>query len=578
MLARALIVLSVGIGLALVAPACGGGGGGGGGGGAAPATGGSTGSSSGGGATLAPTKSKIPVVVARAGEGFLELNQGKLFAHVKGTPYEMGEQYGELLGRRIELLVAEMPRFIQTQNFPGYLFPAVADTTAIIFRDYFPSDVKDYIRGIVAGNRRRNPASFVTEGDIIFLTSVVDLGGITNGIITCSSVAVWGDLAKDGKMFQTRCVDLFTGSGIEDHAVVVVEKRDGKVPWANAGWTGMLGGASGMSAHGIGIGQVWAFSNDKAFGRPWGLTTRRLLENAIGADEAFAYFQADRRTYGSNFVFGDKGDGRGGQPRAFALESSANYLESFVDDDPREDLAVWNGPNGPEPYGIRIPFAVFRGDVCLDPGMRSRSTGGHGPSGDPRTAGSYQNRYKGQSDRVLAYQAAGVKIGAQELIDLTKGVAMGGGSLQCTVYANSDLELYVADSRRTPNGNIDAKDEPYVHYDFDYYLPTIEVRLDRAAYLAGETQGVTIDSSTLGSDRDLWLTIEIEGPGGATLSHSQTQGPTPLAFRKGAPATETFALDLPTGIPAGSYRVVAQLFERGTADLVDISIAPFTVQ
>lgn len=577
-----LAVIALGLGLLIAGCTSGGGGG------SAPAAATTPGGAAGGGAgsagtapALAPAKSKASVVVARAGEGFLELNQGKLFLHVKGTPREMGEQYGELLGARIEQLVMQMPRFLQTQNMPGYLFPGIANLSAAIFEPYYPSDVKEYMDGIIAGNRRRNPASFLMREDLIFLTSVVDLGGITDGLITCSSVAVWGDLSKDGKMFQTRVVDLFVGSGVEDHAVVVIEKRDGKTPWANAGWAGMLGGISGMNAHGIGIGQVWAFSNDRAFGRPWGLNTRRIMEDGVNADDAVRELLGERhRTYGANFVFGDRGDGRGGQPRAYALESSANYIAGpFADADPREDLALWNGPNGPECYAIKIPFAVFRGDCCLDPGMRSRQTASSGPSGDPRAAGAYQKRYKGQADRVVAYQTAGVKIGPPELIALTQGVTIPGSSLQCCVYGNSDLELWVADARRDPQaGSIDAKDEPYVHFDFDYYLPTVEASLDRAVYLPGETQQVTLATSTMGSDRDLWLSIEIEAPGGVAMTHAQTSGPIAIAFRAGAPLVQTLVLDLPGGIPPGSYRLVAQLTERGTSDLVDVSIASFTVQ
>lgn len=582
---RALLTHALGLVLTLAA-GCGGGSGGG-----AGATG-----SAGAGATgastapvLAPQKSKVPVVIDREGEGFLEDNrvfnpatgqwQSKLFAHVKGGHREMGRQYGALLGARLETILQVLPVWVQSQRFPAWILPSVTATTALIFRDRFPAEVKEYIRGVIEGNRQRRPSSFMTEDDLYFLSSLVDLGGITNGIVTCSTVAVWGPIAKDGKMFQTRCVDLFTGSGLEDQAVVVIEKGTGKIPWANAGWAGMIGSASGMNAHGVATGQVWAFSENKAFGEPWVLTTRRIMENAMSSDEAVQAFRAvSERTYGSNFVFGDKGDLRGGVPKAWALESSAHYLAVFEDNDPKEDLALWNGPNGPEPYAIKIPFCTFRGDVCLDPDMRRRSTGAGGPNGDPRNANSYRARYKGQSDRVLDYINAGTAIGAQELIELTRGVATRGGSLQCVVYANSDLELWVADSRRDPSGTKDAFEEPYGHFDFDYYLPTIHASLDRPGYQAGDAQAITIATSTLGSDRDLELELSIEGPGGAV--HFHTQGPArhPLAFRRGQSGAVTYGLDLPYGLPLGAYKLRATLVERGTSDLVDVSLVSFQIQ
>ena len=47
---------------------------------------------------------------------------------------------------------------------------------------------------------------------------------------------------------QTRNVDLFTGSGLENHTVLTIEKRLGKIPFANCGWAGMLGAISGLTA------------------------------------------------------------------------------------------------------------------------------------------------------------------------------------------------------------------------------------------------------------------------------------------------------------------------------------------
>jgi hypothetical protein len=576
----------LGLALGLASTLAAGCGSGGGGGAPAPSSAGAGATGGSSGPTLAPVKYKpsTTYVIDREGEGFLERNDGKLLCHVKGTPREMGEQYGALLGEKIERLVRELPAFLRTQSFPAWLLPSMTTTTVASFEALgsYPSDVKEFASGVVAGNRRRRPSSFLTRDDILFLSSLVDLGGITNGIVTCSTVAVWGPIAQDGKMFQTRCVDLFVGSGIEENAVVVIEKRDGKVPWANAGWAGMVGAASGMNAHGVAIGQVWAFSNDKWFGEPWPMTMRRAMESSVSADDAVATLRAvNPRTYGSNFVFGDKGDARGGEPKAYAVESSANYLAVFEDNDPKEDLAVWNGPNGPEPYAIKIPFACFRGDVTMDPGMRSRSTSAGGPHGDPRGANSYLRRYKGQADRVLAYVNAGQPIGARELIDLTKGVATPRGSLQCVVYANSDLELWVADSRMIgPFGSmqaVDAFNEPYTHFDFNYYLPTIEASLDRAVYSAGSTQTVFLDTSNLGDDRDLWVWITLEGPGG-TATHAEGGAPLPLSFPRGISLQAPFTLTLPAGLPAGDYRLVATLAERGTSDVVDISIAAFRVQ
>jgi hypothetical protein len=563
---------------ALALGSCGGGGGGG-GGAAAPAAG------AGGGAPpaqLAPTRPKTGILLATEGEGFLEDEGGKLVLHVKGTPYERGFQYGALVGDRVEDIIRILPGFLQSQKLPSWIVPSVTYLTARLFEPYFPPDVQDYIRGIVDGNRARRPATaFLGKDDIILMTSLVDLGGVTDGFFSCSSIAAWGPHTVGGKMFQTRCVDLFTGSGLENHTLVCIEKGEGKVPFANCGWTGMLGAISGMNAHGIGVGQVWAFSQDRAFGTPWGLTTRRIMEEGVNADDALRIFAAEQhRTYGSNFVFGDRGDGRGGVPRAYAIESSAHFLATFADNDPAEDNAIVNTANGPACYAIKIPFAVFRGDCCLDPGMRSRQTAAGGPAGDPRGANSYQRRYKGQADALARLEQGGAhQLDAYDMIALTRDVATPGGSVQCCVYGNSDLEFWVADAA-LPAGSqtaLDAFTQPYVHHDLDYYLPTVHATLDRADYLAGERGLVTLSWETLGRDRDLWLMLAVEGAGG-TYYYAEAPGPIPLSFRTGAPRQSTALAVTTPAAPPGAYRLVARLYERGTADLVDISIAPLTIR
>ena len=125
---------------------------------------------------------------------------------------------------------------------------------------------------------------------------------------------------------------------------------------------------------------------------------------------------------------------------------------------------------------------------------------------------------------------------------------------------------------------MDAFLTPYVHYDFDYYLPTVKVALDKGTYGAQAQQQITIETTTMGSDRDLWLSIWIDGPGGVTYTHVQTPGPVPASFRAGVTGTQTLLYDLPAGLAPGSYRVRAELTERGTSDLVDIAVAPFTLQ
>lgn len=577
---RALISLGI-----IFAAGCGGGGSSGGGGaltaaGATPST--SSSSSLSVPVTSATTtpgapaaRSRTAVVVALHGEGFLELHHGnRKVVHTKGTSYERGVQYGFLVGDEVEGILHKLPVYAATLGGTAGAYAQALLTPAgsLIMRPYFDRDALEEIRGILDGMRLRNPGTFVREQDLIFMNSLIDLGAVVDlQTLKCSGLAVWGDVSKDRKLFQTRVVDLLVGSGIEAHTLVVVAKPAGGVPYINLGWAGMIGCASGLNARGIGISQVWAFSLDKGFGRPWILSMRELMATGSSVDDAVRILSTDRRTYGSNFVFADRGDTRGGQPRGIAIEVSQRNFAQFESNDPKEDLAFWNG----QPYAIKIPFAVFRGDAAMDPTLRSRQTASHGPTGDPRTASAYRDRYEGQGRRIQAYIAAGTKIGADECIEITKGVAMRRSSLQCCVYANTDLEVWVANARQDANGqSFDAWTEPYLHYSLDDYAPVARAVPDRATARLGESLLVAVPVETLGRGHGLDVQVMLD-LGGTRVLVGKTAG---LTLPDRGNVTAIVPVAIPTSVGnVGVGRLVAEVVETGTTHLVDVASAPFTV-
>ena len=82
------------------------------------------------------------------------------------------------------------------------------------------------------------------------------------------------------------------------------------------------------------------------------------MAEGIGYEDAISEFKNEpRRTYGSNFIFADRGDGRNGVPGGCAIEVTRSMFASFLDNDPAENLALWNG----QKYAIQVPDAVFLG-------------------------------------------------------------------------------------------------------------------------------------------------------------------------------------------------------------------------
>ncbi|MEZ0230166.1 MAG: C45 family autoproteolytic acyltransferase/hydrolase [Planctomycetota bacterium] len=519
-----------------------------------------------------PSRTKTAKVIARAGEGFLEEQNGRRLLHVKGSAYERGRQYGELVGDEVHDILQRLYGYAATLKIPQFVVslvaPLVPKVVAPLYKPYYPQDVLDSFQGIVDGAARRSPPIALSIDELVFMNAIIDLGAMANlPIFKCSGHAVWGPRTKGGKMYQLRNVDLLVGSGLEEHALAVIEKPDGGKTFLNAGWAGLLGSASGMNEHGIGISQVWGYSWDSNIGQPWILTNRGILSTAENVDGIHASYASVARTYGSNFVFADRGDGRGGQPRAIALESTHADLASFDANDPRED-ANFNGID----LCIKMPFAVMRGDTAMCQRIRNRQY----IHPDPRGSGGYDKRYKQQADLTKDYEAKGVLMGQDEMITISRQIAMPGSSLQCVVYENTDLVVHVANSRVTAPGQaIDANVEPFERWDLDYYLPTVAATPDKASYTAGDTIQLTLSVSNRGRARDLEVRATLVGPGGVKTTWTQRAT---VKAATGQAAKGALALALPATAPKGPSELVVELLEAHSDDVVDFARTEVTVK
>ena len=503
-------------------------------------------------------------IVDSYGAGFLMVDGKRRLIHVKGTPYEMGFQYGYLLEKDLVNIVATLETMLASQSIPGHLSGPIAVFASTLFRPYIPADVMNEIRGMLAGARHRNPMTSLLEHELIFLNCLIDFGAVLQlTSINCTGMAVWGSRTQGGKVFQTRNVDLFIGTGLEKYPIVAIHKPDGKIPYANAGWVGFLGCVTGLNGHGLGISQVWAKSTDRQFGKPWPLITRQIMQEGIGVADAVRLIGGEpKRTYGCNFIFADRGDGRGGQPAGVAIEMTANHFASFKDNDPREYQALWNGQN----YNVTIPEAVFRGDCALDPKIRSKNIFSNGPTGDPRTAKAYKSRYKGQADRILAHQRSQTLMGQAEAEQLSRQVAMPKCSLQCAVMNNTDLKLWVSNSRIDSNGTVyPASKETYHFYDFDHYVPRTDLTVTGQVFRPGDTIPCTLATGNLGTARklDLHFYLDIAG---IKCAVGKRLG---VNYTRSSPGTLNIPIRLPLLIPIGKGHLIVDAMLAGTNQLVD---------
>jgi len=437
------------------------------------------------------------------GQGFVDYEGDLPILHLKGSEYEMGKQYGYLVGDRVAANVENLKSIGEAQEqrvklLPNSVFTWLRRVVGWVFWITYPENIKTHIKGMVDGAKERDVK--LHRYDISFVNAVIDIVGIAKANIgelpkdrqglseesfllkvlgldrfnhNCDSMAVWGSRTIDGKTFQTRNTDITTGVGIERYPLVVIYKPDGKIPFVTAAFSGMVGIFTGMNAHGIALGQVWAFSKDVALAEPWHISVRKIFSEATSAEQALAKFKQLRTTtYGNNFVIADAGGHHDDSKTGYSIEMTAKRMAYFTENDPRELELKYEG----ESYGYPIENAVYRGDLSLDPIIRSRQLAANGPEGDPRGTGSYSQRYKGQYDKIIAFEEQGKLIGKEEAESISRDTAMRGASLQTAVYANTDRNMWVSYSKIMPDGKvIQAYEQEYINIPFKDYLADLKL-------------------------------------------------------------------------------------------------------
>lgn len=107
-----------------------------------------------------------------------------------------------------------------------------------------------------------------------------------------------------------------------------------------------------------------------------------------------------------------------------------------------------------ESYGLPIADSVFRGDLSLDLNIRKRQIAAAGPDGDPRETQSYKLRYKGQWDRIVAYERDNVLIGQKEAEAISRETAIKKGNLQAyeREYVNVPFHKYLVSISHSSKG------------------------------------------------------------------------------------------------------------------------------
>ncbi|HMO84378.1 MAG TPA: C45 family autoproteolytic acyltransferase/hydrolase [Lacipirellulaceae bacterium] len=258
-------------------------------------------------ATAAPVAGET---VARHGQGWLEVIDGYPVLHLKGTPFEMGEQHGVLLRDHVR----ECLQFVLQEKADANLVAAgplkltprmVLESIIAIQRPHVPDRYWEEMRGLAQGAgvdlTDLHAANFIPE------------------LFHCSGFAVMNDATADGTLYHGRVLDYGVDLRLQDHAVLIVAEPDGGVPYVNVGYAGFIGSVTGMNAEQISIGEMGGGGLGHWDGVPMALLVRQVIESARDLDQALAVFRDQPRTCEYFFVIAD-----GKTNEAVAIEASWN--------------------------------------------------------------------------------------------------------------------------------------------------------------------------------------------------------------------------------------------------------------
>lgn len=117
-------------------------------------------------------------VIKTYGKGFLEMREDVPFLHLKGSEYEMGKQYGHLAGNDIAANIDNLKKIGESQlpdvkYLPNSIFTWLRKVVGFAFWIYFPSEVKEHIKGIVAG--AQGIGVKLNKYDIAFVNAIPDI-------------------------------------------------------------------------------------------------------------------------------------------------------------------------------------------------------------------------------------------------------------------------------------------------------------------------------------------------------------------------------------------------------------------
>ena len=326
---------------------------------------------------------------------------------VKGTPYEMGRQLGEIIG-------PQMKRFIPSA------MEGIMKKLGV---------TSDYLREVWARS-----AAFGDDRVEQEMAGLADGSGVPLALLqtmhavpllmpySCSSIAAWGPATEDGHLYQTRNLDWSLEVKAHEFPVIVVYIPDKGNAHVIPTFAGMIGAHTGMNVRGIALAEM---GDSPAREMPYQIHAphftvffRTMLYDSGSLTEVLELFQAQPQTKRYHYVFGDGlSDKRAVKIRAHSPEPPDKRIVIWKDNDPSDETAP----------------AVLPGIVYNDEGRGAFPT----------------------------LKAEHGKLNAEKMIKLANSIPIKGGSVVNVVYDATALRMWVTYA----HGDEEAYQRPSVFLD-----------------------------------------------------------------------------------------------------------------
>ena len=226
---------------------------------------------------------------ATSGAGELRYVGGVPVAVLKGTPEEIGTQFGHLVLKPSIALVRAMPKYLASAKLTAAPIKMAFNGKKLI--ESFPAS---YLAEIDAAAK----VSGVSRNDLIFVNTLADVSKVGG----CSTLIAEGDRSATGRPIFGRNLDWPPYESLPSYTLIVVTHAKGRRACAMVTLPVVFGCISGINDAGLclTLNEITATRDGSSGFDPEGVPMlplyRETLEKCGSVAEAIAYLKAAKRT------------------------------------------------------------------------------------------------------------------------------------------------------------------------------------------------------------------------------------------------------------------------------------------